>query len=226
MQNEKILVCSENVSNVLNEKRLCYRFMKRTFDVLVSMVGIFCLLPLMIFIKIAYLFSKDKETIFHKQERIGVHGKIFILYKFRTMQLNADEILERILNENPEMKKEYSINKKLKDDPRITKVGKVLRRLSLDEFPQFINIFKGDMSFVGNRPYLPREKEDMGIFYQDIIKTKPGLTGLWQTSGRSNTTFQERLLLEQEYSKINGLILDIKIIFKTVLQLFRKGNAI
>ena len=119
---------------------------------------------------------------------------------------------------------EYNKNKKLKDDPRVTKIGKLIRKLSIDEFPQFINVFLGEMSLIGNRPYLPREKQDMGNYYEDIIKTKPGLTGYWQVSGRSNTSFDERLKLEKEYSDEAGLKLDIKIFFKTfAVVLFGKG---
>ena len=112
----------------------------------------------------------------------------------------------------------------MENDPRITKIGKILRKTSLDELPQLINILRGDMSFIGNRPYLPREKEDMGIFYDDIIKTRPGLTGYWQVSGRSNTTFNERLELEKYYSDHCDLFMDIKIFFKTIyVVLFSKG---
>ena len=128
---------------------------------------------------------------------------------------NADEILFRTLELDKIMAEEYSVKKKLKNDPRITKVGKIIRKLSIDELPQFINIFLGQMSLIGNRPYLPREKEDMGVYYMSIIKTKPGLTGYWQVSGRSNTTFEDRLKLEKEYSNNACMLLDIKIFFKT-----------
>ena len=123
--------------------------------------------------------------------------------------------LKELLKNDEAARKEYKINKKLKNDPRVTSVGKILRVTSLDELPQFINIFKGEMSLIGNRPYLPREKEDMGSYYNDIIKTKPGLSGLWQVMGRSNTTFEERLKLEQYYSNNFGFRIDIKIFFKT-----------
>ena len=128
---------------------------------------------------------------------------------------NADEELERILKENKAMAKEYKENKKLKNDPRITKAGAILRRYSLDEIPQFINIFLGNMSLIGNRPYLVREKKDMGDSFDEIVRTKPGLTGYWQVSGRSDTTFKKRLELEKYYSNHAGLRLDIKIFFKT-----------
>ena len=129
-----------------------------------------------------------------------------------------------MLEENEELREEYRINKKLANDPRITKVGKILRKTSLDELPQLINIFLGQMSIIGNRPYLPREKEDMGEYFNDILKTKPGLTGYWQVSGRSNCTFSERLKLEKYYSEHCGLKMDIKIFFKTFyVVLLRKG---
>lgn len=207
-------------------KHNCYRFVKRTFDVLVSLVGILFLIPISILVKTMYLFTGDFHSIFYTQERIGLFGKTFKLYKFRTMKLNADDILTEILANDPVLREEYEENKKLRNDPRITKAGKIVRKLSLDEFPQFINIFKGDMSFVGNRPYLPREKDDMGNYYKDIVKTKPGLTGYWQTSGRSNTTFLYRLRLEKRYSEIRSLKLDIKIIFKTIIQVFKHDGAL
>jgi len=128
---------------------------------------------------------------------------------------NADDVLMEMLKDK-KIAAEYNKNKKLKDDPRITKIGKILRKSSLDEIPQFINILKGEMSLVGNRPYLPREKKDMGKYYDDIIKTKPGLTGYWQVSGRSDVSFKNRLKLEQYYSNNYSLKLDIEIILKTI----------
>ena len=128
---------------------------------------------------------------------------------------NSDEILFKLLEENSDMAKEYKQNRKLKNDPRITKVGRILRRTSVDELPQLLNVFLGNMSMIGNRPYLPREKEDMGKYYDDIIKTKPGITGYWQVSGKNNTTFKKRLQLESFYSKNCGFRIDMKIFFKT-----------
>lgn len=207
-------------------KKRCYVYSKRTFDVLISLMGILFLLPLIFIVKMMYLCTGDFKSIFYSQERIGLRGKIFRLYKFRSMKPNADQLLLDLLNSDPAIREEYEENKKIKNDPRITKVGKIIRKLSLDEFPQFINIFKGDMSFVGNRPYLPREREDMGKYYDDIVKTKPGLTGYWQTSGRSNTTFLYRLRMEKKYSNIQSFGLDIKIMFKTVVQLFKHDGAV
>lgn len=184
MKGEEAVI--DQVSLAWRCKRVMYFTFKRIFDICCSLVGIVFLIPLLIVIKIAYMCTGDFHSVLYSQERIGKDGKVFRLYKFRSMVSNADEVLDELLEKNPEMKKEYSINKKLKHDPRITKVGAVIRKFSLDEFPQFINVFLGEMSLVGNRPYLPKEKKDMGKYYEEIIKTKPGITGLWQVSGRSD----------------------------------------
>ena len=205
-------------------KRGIYLILKRTFDILISLIGLIFLLPVALVVKISYMLTGDFKSIFFVQDRIGKKGKTFKFFKFRTMVPNADEVLFKTLELDPKLMEEYTINKKLKDDPRITKAGKIIRRYSIDELPQLINIFLGDMSLIGNRPYLPREKKDMGDSFDTIVSTKPGLTGYWQVSGRSNTTFKERLKFEQEYSKCAGLRLDLKIFFKTFsVVLFRKG---
>jgi len=196
-------------------KKYLYFGVKRLFDILIALIGCLFLLPIILIVKISYLLHKDFDSIFFRQKRIGKNGKEFNLYKFRSMVPNADEVLKELLKNDEAARKEYKVNKKLKNDPRVTSMGKILRVTSLDELPQFINIFKGEMSLIGNRPYLPREKEDMGLYYNDIIKTKPGLSGLWQVMGRSNTTFEERLKLEQYYSNNFGFRIDIKIFFKT-----------
>lgn len=201
-----------------------YTISKRLFDIIISLIGILFLLPIMLVVKIMNVASKDYNPIFYCQDRIGKNGKLFKFYKFRSMVPNADEILFKTLEMDKVAAEEYKINKKLKNDPRITKAGKILRKTSLDELPQLINVLKGDMSLIGNRPYLPREKEDMEGFYEDIIKTKPGITGYWQVNGRSDTTFRKRLELETYYSNHCSLKLDIKIFFKTFeVVLLRKG---
>jgi undecaprenyl-phosphate galactose phosphotransferase len=167
----------------------------------------------------------DFKSIFFTQKRIGINGKEFKLFKFRTMIPNADEELKQILKENEELNDEYKKNKKLKNDPRITKIGKILRKISLDELPQVLNIFSGSMTVIGNRPYLPREKDEMGEDYDIIVSTKPGLTGYWQVNGRSNTTFKERLKLEKYYSENCSLKMDIKIFFKTFKVVFFGNGA-
>ena len=157
--------------------------------------------------------------------RIGKNGKEFKFYKFRTMVPRADEILFQLLEENEEIREEYTRNKKLVSDPRITKAGNLLRKTSLDELPQLLNVLKGDMSLVGNRPYLPREKDDMGEYYKHIIKTKPGITGYWQVNGRSDVSFENRLKLETYYSNHCSLDLDIRIFFKTFKVVLFGKNA-
>lgn len=192
-----------------------YLFLKRLFDIFCGLVGFAVLLPIIIIVKICTLASGDKESIFFTQSRIGQNGKEFKFYKFRSMVPNADEVLFELLKKDKKMAEEYKLNKKLKKDPRITKVGAILRKTSLDELPQVINILKGDMAVIGNRPYLPREKEDMGEYFDDIVSTKPGLTGLWQTAGASKSTFAHRLLMESWYSRNMSMIMDIKIFFLT-----------
>ena len=216
-------VDSSKVSSKVGHK--VYMGVKRFMDIFFSIIGLIFLLPIALVVKISYMCSKDFHPIFFKQQRIGKNGKLFNFYKFRSMVPNADEVLAKLLKEDKKAAKEYKINKKLENDPRITKMGNILRKTSIDELPQLINVLKGDMSLIGNRPYLPREKEDMGEYYNDVLKTKPGLTGYWQVSGRSDTTFEERLMLEKYYSNYSSLKLDTKIFFKTFkVVLLHKGS--
>ena len=215
MNSETKVLTVEHISIFYKVKRIIYLSTKRIVDILFSLIGLLFLIPISIIIKICYMVTGDFTSIFFVQDRIGKNGKHFKLFKFRSMVPNADEILFRTLELDKILEEEYTLYKKLNDDPRITPIGKIIRKFSIDEMPQFINVFLGDMSLIGNRPYLPREKKDMGDYYEDIVKTKPGLTGLWQVSGRSETTFEERLEIEQRYSKQAGFKLDIKIFFKT-----------
>jgi undecaprenyl-phosphate galactose phosphotransferase len=198
---------------------------KRIVDILAGIVGVIFLIPLIIIVFLIELFTRDFGPIFFIQERIGKKGKNFKMIKFRSMVVGADEILFKYLEENPEAAEEYKINKKLKNDPRITKAGKFLRKTSLDEWPQFIHVLTGKMSLVGPRPYLPREKEDMGEYYDFIIKMKPGITGPWQVAGRSELTFIDRLKLDEEYCARRGNRRDLKILFKTFLKVVRHEGA-
>ena len=202
------------------------RGLKRSIDILGGICGTLLLIPLTVIIWIANKLSKDNGPIFYTQTRIGKDGKLFKMYKYRSMVVGADEILERYLEENEEARKEYKEYKKLRNDPRITKIGKILRKTSLDEFPQFINVLKGDMSLVGPRPYLPREREDINGFFKYITSCKPGITGLWQTRGRSNTTFTDRLTMDMEYYYNHSLKQDIKLIYKTIKNVVKKEGAI
>lgn len=202
------------------------KILKRAIDIIAGIFGIIALLPLTLIIYIANLICKDKGPVFYTQERYGKNGKIFKLYKYRSMVVGADEKLKEYLEENEEARKEYEEYKKLKHDPRITKVGKFIRKTSLDEFPQFINVLKGEMSLVGPRPYLPREREDINGFFNYITSVKPGITGLWQVNGRSDTTFTDRLTLDMSYYYKHNLKLDLKILGKTVKDVVKKEGAI
>lgn len=200
--------------------------LKRFIDIIGSLVGIICLVPLTIIIWIANLIMKDNGPVFYTQERIGKNGRIFKMYKYRSMVVGADEKLKEYLEKNEEARKEYAEYKKLKNDPRITKVGAFLRKTSLDEFPQFINILKGEMSLVGPRPYLPREKEEINGFFNYIMSCKPGLTGFWQVHGRSDVTFTDRLDMDMRYYYNHNLKMDIKILKDTVVNVVKKEGAI
>jgi len=187
--------------------------------------GISILIPLISIVAIINFVSGDRGPIFYAQERIGKDGKHFKMYKFRSMVVDADEKLKELLENDIAARVEYKRYKKLKNDPRITKAGNLLRKTSLDEFPQFINVLKGEMSLVGPRPYLVREVDEMKEFYDIIIKHKPGITGLWQVSGRSDVTFRERLDIDMKYHKEANCIEDIKILCQTVLNVLKHEGA-
>lgn len=223
--NTNSVILSESIKVNTSVNKMFYFKIKRVFDILVGLFGVLCMVPIAFIIKAVSICHRDYDSIFFKQQRVGKNGSLFYIYKFRTMVPNANQALIELMRTNPEFRNEYYKNKKVKNDPRITKIGKILRKTSLDEIPQFINILCGDMSLVGNRPYLPIEKEDMGGYFKIITSTKPGLTGLWQVSGRSNTTFQRRLILEKNYSLNHNLKMDIEIIWKTILQIFKKTGA-
>lgn len=200
-------------------------FIKRIIDIIGAIVGIAILIPLTVAVWIGNRICKDKGPIFYSQERIGKDGKIFKMYKFRSMVVGADEVLQELLEKDEEANKEYSEFKKLENDPRITKFGNFLRKTSLDEFPQFINVLKGEMSIVGPRAYLIREKEDMGDTYDTIIRCKPGITGLWQVNGRSSVNFKTRLDMDVEYYNKYSTTLDLEILFKTISAVLNKDGA-
>ncbi len=215
-----------NMSIKVRENNInAYRIFKRAVDILASIIGIIILCPLIVIVFIANKISRDDGPIFFMQKRIGENGKPFRLYKFRTMVVNADKILMKKLKDDKEFREKYLSYRKVENDERITKIGKILRKTSLDESPQFINVLKGDMSLVGPRPYLFREIKDMGEYYKYIIQCKPGITGLWQVSGRNRNTFNERLILDLEYYNNRNFIYDMKLLFKTFLSVFKKEGA-
>ena len=230
LTNENVAQDISNLSTktykeVLTERKI-YAAIKRIIDVIGAIVGIILIVPITIGIAIAKVILKDKGPIIYTHNRIGKDGKLFKMYKFRSMVVGADEILEKYLDENEDAREEYKINKKLKDDPRITKIGEFIRKTSIDEFPQFINVLKGEMTLVGPRPYLPREREDIGDYYPYIVAVKPGITGLWQISGRNEVTFNERLELDKEYYEKRNIKVDLKILIKTALKVLEKEGAI
>ena len=210
------------VENKLLEKKNI--FIKNTFDFVLAVliVPIFILIHIFVVILIK---MDSKGDIFFKQKRIGKNGKIFVCYKYRTMYENGDEILKEYLKAHPEEKDYYEKYHKYKNDPRITKIGKLLRSTSLDELPQIINVLKGEMSFIGPRPYLPEELVKLNEYKDFIFKVKPGITGLWQVSGRNNLTFKERMKLEKWYIKNWSLWGDFVIIIKTIKVVLLKIGA-
>lgn len=200
-------------------------FFKRIIDIIGGIVGVILLIPLSIGIFIGNRICGDKGPLFYTQERIGKNGKIFKMYKFRSMVVGAEEKLKELLENDELAREEYSTYKKLKNDPRVTKVGKFIRKTSLDEFPQFINVLKGEISIVGPRAYMLTEKPEMGDAYETIIKCKPGITGLWQVSGRSDVTFKDRLDMDINYRENYNLFLDIQILFKTFSAVLNRDGA-
>ena len=198
-----------------------YRIVKRILSILCSVISIIVLSPLFIIISLAVKIS-SKGSVFFIHERIGFQGKKFKLIKFRTMVDNAEDMIAAF---TPEQKKEWEENFKLKDDPRITKIGKFLRKTSLDELPQLINILKGDMSFVGPRPIVEDELSWYGDNKEKLLSVKPGLTGWWAVNGRSDIPYPERCDLELYYVDHFSFGLDLKIIIKTFGAIIKKDGA-
>ena len=197
---------------------------KTFFDFTLTAIGTICVSPLLIYI--AYRIKKeDPGPVFFAHMRVGKDGKDFPCYKFRSMVTNSQEMLQQYLNDNPAAREEWELEFKLKNDPRVTPIGKVLRRTSLDELPQIFNVLRGEMSLVGPRPVI---QEELDKYYGETAKlycsVKPGITGLWQVSGRSDTTYDERVALDATYIKYRSLWGDIVILWKTVgVVLMRKG---
>lgn len=209
------------------KKKIIYKIIKRMIDIIGALIGTVLLIPVTIIIYFARKFSKEeKGPLFYEQLRYGKNGKIFRLYKYRSMCIGADEKLKEYLASNEEARKEFKKTHKLQNDPRITKIGNFLRKTSLDELPQMINILKGDMSFVGPRPVVEKEVEEYGEKKEKFLSVKPGLTGYWQVNGRSNTTYEERMEMELYYVDNCSLWLDIKIFFKTFITVFKKEGAV
>lgn len=197
--------------HLLNKREIIF---KRILDMILTFLLLLVSFPL--FLILALLIRLDsKGPIFYKQKRLGLDGRLFDCLKFRTMYENAEEKLVQLLEEDPEARIEYEKFHKLSNDPRITRIGKFLRRYSLDELPQIINILRGEMNLIGPRSYLPRELPQIGDYATIILKVKPGMTGWWQVMGRNATTFEERLRLDEYYISNWSIWLDIYIVIKT-----------
>lgn len=204
----------------VNDKK-GYLFFKRVIDILGSIVGLILFLPISFLISIAIKIEDPKGKILFCQERVGINNKTFKMYKFRSMVSNAEELLKDISELN-EMDGPVF---KIKEDPRITKVGKFIRKTSLDEIPQFFNILKGDMTLVGPRPPLVCEVDNYGDYEMQRLTVKPGLTCYWQIGGRNSIDFKKWVELDLKYIEERNIFVDIKIIFKTFFVLFGDENA-
>lgn len=200
------------------------RIIKRMFDIVVTICGGFFILPFMLFIAVI-IYLDSEGPIIYKQKRIGQNGKEFNFYKFRSMVKNADTILEEYLNTYESEKIEWQKNFKLKNDPRVTKIGRIIRKTSIDELPQLWNVLIGDMSLVGPRPLLPNEVERYNSYIEDYKLVLPGLTGVWQVSGRSDTTFEQRAIMDSWYIHNWSIWIDIVYLLKTVLAVVKSKGA-
>ena len=201
-----------------------YRYIKRLLDITLSLFGLIILIPICILVKISFLCKGDKKSIFFKHTRIGKDGKPFMMYKFRSMVHNAEELLEELLKDE-RYRKEWAENQKIEKDPRVTTIGAFLRKSSMDELPQLLNVLKGDMSIVGPRPLVEGELEEHGgskLYW----KEKPGITGWWGSHGRSDVDYEQRLELEYYYIRNISFKLDVICIFKTITAVLNHEGAV
>ena len=204
------------------ERPETYKFVKRFFDIVLASIGMIVLSPIFLIISLA-IKLESKGPIFFKHTRIGKDGKIIKIYKFRSMVNNAEDMIKEF---TPEQMKEYRENYKLTNDPRITKVGKFLRKTSLDELPQLINIIKGDLSIIGPRPVVSDELKKYGTNTRKFLSVTPGLTGYWAANGRSCTSYEQRMQMELFYIDNLSLKMDIKVFFKTIEAVIKREGAI
>ena len=202
-----------------NRKRI-YEISKRAIDIIGAGSGLLLLSPVIAIVACAVKFT-SKGPVFFSQKRVGKNGELFDMYKFRSMVVNAEELKEKLAHQNEMSGPMF----KMKDDPRVTKVGKFIRKTSLDELPQLWNVLKGDMSLVGPRPSLPKEVAQFEKWMYKRLSVKPGLTCFWQVSGRNNIDFEGWMKLDIKYVDERNIWIDIKLIFKTVLVLFGDKNA-
>ncbi|MCR4944771.1 MAG: sugar transferase [Clostridium sp.] len=218
MQNFNALCEREKYEEI--KKSFSYLFIKRFFDVFLSIIVLILLSPVFIITAIA-IRVESKGNIIFVQDRVGYKGKKFKMYKFRSMCENAEDLKSKLLDKN-EMDGPMF---KMKDDPRITKVGKFIRKTSIDELPQIINVIKGEMSLVGPRPSLPKEVEKFDKWMLQRLDVKPGITCIWQVSGRNDIEFEDWMKLDIKYVKERNVLLDAKLIWKTIFVLFGDEHA-
>ncbi len=205
---------------ICNNTRLLYRFAKRTLDITASLFGLIILAPVFLATAIAIRLD-SKGPVFFAQNRLGLKGRYFKMYKFRSMVVNAEQLLKDL-----EAKNEVSGHMfKMKNDPRITRIGRIIRKTSIDELPQLFNVLKGDMSLVGPRPPLPREVIEYDKWQDLRLSVRPGITGLWQVSGRNDIGFEEMINLDLKYIRERCFLYDLKIILKTIPVLLGDSKA-
>lgn len=203
--------------------KIVYLFFKRVFDIIFGMIGLLILIPLSIIIKVIFLCNGDTGRIFYSQKRIGKDGKTIKILKYRSMVQNAEELLAEILKEE-KYRKEWEYHQKIEDDPRITPIGNILRKTSLDELPQMLNVLAGNMSIVGPRPLVEGELEMHGgskLYWE----AKPGITGWWASHGRSDIRYKERLEMEYYYIENCSLKLDAICVYKTIMAVLKRQGA-
>ena len=218
MQNYKSL--DEEITYEEEKEKTFYIFMKRCIDLILSLIGMIVLIPVFIITAIAIKLDSKGKVIF-AQERVGYKGNKFRMYKFRSMVSDAEELKSKLLDKNEMSGPMF----KMKEDPRVTKVGKFIRRTSIDELPQIINVIKGEMSLVGPRPSLPNEVEQFEPWMMERLSVKPGLTCYWQVSGRSDINFDDWMKLDVKYVRERNLLIDIKLILRTFLVFFGDKHA-
>lgn len=209
-----------NSEVVITDITIGYKFFKRVIDVVCSLVGLLGLSPVLIIVSILIKLESDGPIIF-SQDRIGYKGQKFKMYKFRSMVVNAEELKKKLAEQNEMSGPMF----KMKNDPRVTKVGKFIRKTSIDELPQLINILKGEMSLVGPRPSLPKEVKEFEPWMMERLEVKPGLTCYWQVSGRNDIDFEDWMKLDIKYVRERSFWLDMKLIFKTFFVLFGDEHA-
>ena len=210
-----------DLENIQTNNSIFYIVSKRIIDIIGSLAGLIFLSPLFLIVAILIKLEDPKGKVFFSQERNGKYPATFKMYKFRSMVHNAEELLEKLKDQNEQTGPVF----KMKEDPRITRVGKFIRKTSIDELPQLFNVLMGDMSLVGPRPPIPREVEQYTTYQMQRLGVKPGLTCLWQVGGRNSVDFDGWVELDIEYIQKRSLWLDIKLIIKTVFVLFGDRNA-